>query len=280
MIKILIVGLGLIGGSYAKALKGFPDAEIYGADKDSEVIEKAERDGTILKGYTDTAEIIKVCDVVILCVTPENCVKIINNSQFKKNALVTDVCGVKGYVFDEIANKDIDYIGGHPMAGKESSGYDNSDGTLFKNANYIVVPGENNTDEHKELLSEIIKYIGCKRITVTDSENHDRMIAYTSQLMHVVAAALCDNECLDLSEAYSAGSLRDCTRVAKLDPDMWAELFCENRAALSEQIEIFTKSLKTIENFVKNGDREGIRNYLKNTSDRKRRYLAENKKQQ
>ena len=165
------------------------------------------------------------------------------------------------------------------MAGKESSGYENSDSELFKNANYIVVPGKNNTQEHTELLNKMIEYIGCKKITVTSAENHDKMIAYTSQLMHVVAAALCDNECLDSSEAYSAGSLRDCTRVAKLDPDMWSELFCENKNALAEQIELFARSLKKIEEFINNGDREAIREYLKNTSDRKRRYLAENKKQ-
>lgn len=279
MIKILIVGLGIIGGSYAKALRGFPDAEIYGADRNDEVIKKAEKDGVIIKGYKDAADFSEYADVVILCVTPECTVKIINGTPFKKNTLVTDVCGVKGYIFDEIENSDIDYIGGHPMAGKESSGYESSDPELFKNANYIVVPGRNNTAEHKELLNSIIKYIGCKQITVTNPENHDKMIAYTSQLMHIVAAALCDNECLDSSEAYSAGSLRDCTRVAKLDPEMWSELFCENREALAEQIEIFSNSLKTIEKFVKDGDREGIKKYLKNTSDRKRRYLAENKKQ-
>ena len=244
MIKILIVGLGIIGGSYAKALRGFPNAEIYGADRNDEVIKKAEKDGVIIKGYKDAADFSEYADVVILCVTPECAVKIINGTPFKKNTLVTDVCGVKGYIFDEIENSDIDYIGGHPMAGKESSGYESSDPELFKNANYIVVPGRNNTAEHKELLNSIIKYIGCKKITVTNPENHDKMIAYTSQLMHIVAAALCDNECLDSSEAYSAGSLRDCTRVAKLDPEMWSELFCENREALAEQIEIFSNSLR------------------------------------
>lgn len=275
MINILIVGLGLIGGSYAKALKGFPDAVIYGADRNAETLQSALADGVIFQGAENADDIIENMDVVILCVTPDSAIDIINNSPIKKGALVTDVCGVKQYIADRIVNRDIDYIGGHPMAGKECDGYINSDAELFKNANYIVVSGENSTKEHIELLSRIIMYIGCKRITETDAANHDVMIAYTSQLMHVVAAALCDNECLDSAEAYSAGSLRDCTRVAKLNPDMWAELFIENRKELSAQIDIFTSSLKRIDSLIKASDREGIREYLKNTSDRKRRYLAE-----
>lgn len=275
MVNILIVGLGLIGGSYAKALKGFPNAHIYGADKNADTIKRAVAEGVISRGVLNADDIIADMDVVILCITPDSAINIINNSPIKKGALVTDVCGVKQYMADRIKNKDIDYIGGHPMAGKECDGYESSDSMLFKNANYIIVPNENSTKEHIELLGSIIKYIGCRRITETDAKNHDVMIAYTSQLMHVVAAALCDNKCLDVAEAYSAGSLRDCTRVAKLNPDMWAELFCENQAALSEQIDIFTTSLKKIDTLIKRGDREGIREYLKNTSDRKRRYLAE-----
>lgn len=275
MTKILIVGLGLIGGSLAKALKGFPNSEIYGVDLNRKVLEAAEADGTICKGYENINDIIGETDVVILCITPDNAVDIINNAPIKKGALVTDVCGVKQYIYNRITNKEVDYIGGHPMAGKECDGYFNSDGGLFNGANYIIVTNENNQKSHIDLLSDIIMYIGCKKITVTDAKNHDVMIAYTSQLMHVVAAALCDNECLDVAEAYSAGSLRDCTRVAKLNPDMWSELFIENREALSEQIDIFTASLKKIEKLIKISDKDGIREYLKNTSERKKRYLAE-----
>lgn len=273
--NILVVGLGLIGGSYVKALKGFPDAVVYGADKNPDVLKLALDDGVIFKGVKNADEIINEMDVVVLCVTPDVAIKIINDSPIKKGALVTDVCGVKQYISNRITNKEIDYIGGHPMAGKECDGYINSDENLFKNANYIIVPKKDSRKENIDLLKRIIMYIGCKKITETTDENHDMMIAYTSQLMHVVAATLCDNECLDVAEAYSAGSLRDCTRVAKLNPDMWAELFIENREALSEQIEIFTESLNKIRALIKSSDKAGIREYLKNTSDRKRRYLAE-----
>ena len=276
--NILVVGLGLIGGSYVKALAGFPNAKIYGADINSAVIQQAEADGVIEKGVCCADELLQNMDVVILCVTPKIAVDFINTKTFKKGALVTDVCGVKGMMFAEIKNDSIDYIGGHPMAGRECDGYENSTGDLFRGANYIMVTKESNSVEHIQNLQDIIKHIGCAKITRTTSREHDVMIAYTSQLMHVVAATLCDNEILDRAEGFSAGSLRDCTRVAKLNPKMWAELFVENKEALSEQIDIFTNSLKKIEMMIKNSDSKGIEDFLTVTCERKKRYLAEKEK--
>jgi len=276
--NILIVGLGLIGGSYAKALSGFPNAKIYGADINIEVIKRALADGAIDEGVTDAGAIIQDMDVVILCITPRLAVDFINTNTFKTDALVTDVCGVKGMMIDQITNDEIDYIGGHPMAGRECEGYENSSADLFRGSNYIMVTKESNRIEHIQLLQDIVKYIGCAKITRTTSKEHDVMIAYTSQLMHVVAATLCDNEILDRAEGFSAGSLRDCTRVAKLNPKMWAELFVENREALSEQIKIFTDSLNRIESMIHNSDTKGIEEFLTNTCERKKRYLAEKEK--
>lgn len=275
MKNILIVGLGLIGGSYAKALRGFPDALVFGVDTNQAVLDAAISDGAISKGFTDINEAAPLADVIILCITPDKACEIINFAPIRPNTLVTDVCGVKQYVYDKITNRNIDFIGGHPMAGRECEGYENSLENLFVGANYILVTDEHNKKEHIDLLCDIIKYIGCKKITFTNAKNHDKMIAYTSQLMHIVAAALCDNECLDVAEGYSAGSLRDCTRVAKLNPQMWAELFLENTDELCEQIDIFTKSLNNISTLIKEKNREGIIEYLKNTSERKKRYLAE-----
>ncbi|MBQ3181347.1 MAG: prephenate dehydrogenase, partial [Clostridia bacterium] len=239
MTNILIVGLGLIGGSLAKALVSFPDAVVYGVDLDEKTLKAALNDKVIIKGYKNADDILDDMDVVFLCLTPEKTVDFINNKKFKDGALVTDVCGVKGYIFENIRNENIDYIGGHPMAGREVGGYESSQKTLYNGANYIVVKQDKNTKEHLDYLESIIKYIGCKHITYTSAGDHDDMIAYTSQLMHVVAATLCDNDALDRAESYSAGSLRDCTRVAKLNPDMWSELFVENKDSLSEQIRIF-----------------------------------------
>jgi len=278
MTNILIVGLGLIGGSLAKALVGFPDAAVYGVDLDESTLNAAINDKVIIKGYKNAEEILSDMDVVFLCLTPEKTVNFINNKKFKDGALVTDVCGVKGYVFENITNKNVDFIGGHPMAGREVGGYEASLKTLYNGANYILVKQGSNTKEHLDFLEKIIKHIGCKHITYTTADDHDEMIAYTSQLMHVVAATLCDNDALDRAESYSAGSLRDCTRVAKLNPDMWSELFVENKDALSEQIRIFMYSLMKIDDCIKKGDREGIRKFLENTCERKKRYLAEKEK--
>lgn len=276
--NILVVGLGLIGGSYVKALKGFPNATVYGADLNEAVLRQAEQDGVIAKGVQDADELLPDMDVVILCVMPRVAIDFINQRKFKPGALVTDVCGVKGMMFHKLENTDIDFIGGHPMAGRECDGYENATGDLFRGANYIMVTREHNKVENIQLLQDIIKYIGCKRVTRTTSREHDVMIAYTSQLMHVVAATLCDNEILDRAEGFSAGSLRDCTRVAKLNPEMWAELFVENKEALSEQIEIFTASLKRIDEMIQKSDFDGIKEFLTNTSERKKRYLAENER--
>ncbi len=278
MTNILIVGLGLIGGSFAKALRGFPESQVFGIDLNDTTLKNAEKDGAIIKGFKNAGDILDQMDVVIVCLTPDKAVDFINSNRFKPGALVTDVCGVKGYIFDKLTNKDIDFVGGHPMAGRECDGYESSVETLFKGANYIIVKQESNTKEHIEYLEKIIDFIGCKHITYTSAEDHDEMIAYTSQLMHVVAATLCDNEILDRAEAYSAGSLRDCTRVAKLNPDMWSELFVENRDALSEQIRVFMYSLMKIDDLIKKGDVKGIKQFLVNTSERKRRYLAEKEK--
>ena len=278
MTNILIIGLGLIGGSLAKALVGFPDVCVYGVDLNENTLKSAENDGVIIKGYKNPDEILEDADVVFMCLTPEKAVNFINTKKFKNGALVTDVCGVKGYMFENIKNTDIDFIGGHPMAGREVGGYESSQKTLYNSANYIIVKQDTNKKEHVDYLEKIIKYIGCKHITYTTPEDHDEMIAYTSQLMHVVAATLCDNEILDRAESYSAGSLRDCTRVAKLNPDMWSELFVENKDALSEQIRIFMYSLMKIDDFIKKGDKDGIRKFLENTSQRKKRYLEEKEK--
>lgn len=275
MINLMIVGLGLIGGSYAKALKGFEDICVWGMDLNDNTLKSAQNDGVIYKGVKDAKEVLHNMDVVIMCITPQACVNFINNNKFKKGALVTDVCGVKSYIYDNIKNDDIDFIGGHPMAGRECGGYESSLADLYKGTNYILITKPENKRENILLMEKIIYYIGCSKITYSTPEEHDVMIGYTSQLMHVVAAALCDNEVLDRAERFSAGSLRDCTRVAKLNPDMWTELFLKNRVALSEQIDIFTNSLNEIGNMIKESDEEGIRQFLNRSAERKIRYLKE-----
>lgn len=273
--NLLIVGLGLIGGSLAKALRGYPNLTLYGLDQNVETLHLAERDGAIAKGFQNPGEILPQCDVVILCIPPLATIEWINQNQFRPGTLVTDVCGVKQSVLSGIQNNNIDYIPGHPMAGKESSGYENADKDLFYGANYILTPQPCNTPEHLALLKSLLQYIGCRKIVITTPRRHDEMIAYTSQLMHVVAAALCDNPLLDEAEGFSAGSLRDCTRVAKLDSRMWTELFLENKEELARQITEFEHSMDVIKYALLKNDAATLERFLQNASDRKRRYLSE-----
>lgn len=275
--SILIVGLGLIGGSLAKALYGFRNSTLYAVDTDPAVIAAAEHDGVIKKGYTDISEIAPKCQLTILCVRPTVTKKLLQTAPFRKDSLVTDVCGVKQYL---IQDTDITcrfrYIGGHPMAGRECSGYESSDAMLFQNATYLFTPDANSSPEDIALLKDMAHYIGCRAALITTPQKHDDMIAYTSQLMHAVAAALCDNPLLDEAEGYSAGSLRDCTRVAKLDAEMWTELFLSNRDSLIHRIDEFESSLNKVKRALQEHNESELKLFLADCSDRKRRYLNEN----
>ncbi len=272
--SILIVGLGLIGGSLAKALRGFRGGIVYGVDKDKDVIKQAMADGIIENGFEDIFQAPE-CELTVLCVKPELTLNMLKSAPFTDGGLVTDVCGVKQYFEEYVKNRNFRYIGGHPMAGKEVGGYANSDAKLFENASYLLTPPEDALEKDIELLKEMATYIGCRKTVLTTTKEHDEMIAYTSQLMHVVAAALCDNPLLDNAEGFSAGSLRDCTRVAKMDSKMWTELLMANKEALAACINSFEKSLDTVKAALDNDDPDALLSFLENSSSRKRRYLNE-----
>lgn len=277
---ITVVGLGLIGGSMVRRLRGFKDAEIYGVDIDTETLTLAENDGVIDKGFTDGSEIAARSDLIVLCLYPERNVEFVrkNAALFKKGCVLTDVSGVKGYVLKGVKDylpDGVEFIGGHPMAGRETGGYKNSTDTLFDGASYLITPSRGNSERAVSLVREMADYIGCRHVVTTSPEEHDAMIAYTSQLMHVVAVALCDNPLLERSSSFSAGSLRDCTRVALINADMWSELFLENGDALCARIDEFKASLDAIRNATEQGDREELKAILSRASERKQKWLSE-----
>ena len=273
--RVLIVGLGLIGGSLAKALRGFRNCRIFGVDTNQAVLVQAEKEQVIEKGYLDANEIVAECDLVILCVHPHLTRRFLEELPFKADTLVTDVCGVKQYMQVDKSERNFRYIGGHPMAGKEAGGYENSVETLFFGASYLLTPDADANEEDIRLLREMAKHIGCRKTVICPSKEHDAMIAYTSQLMHVVAAALCDNPLLDEAEGYSAGSLRDCTRVAKLDASLWTELFFANKEELIARINEFEDSMDKVKNALSADDRKSLHTFLERSTERKRRYLSE-----
>ncbi len=247
--KIAIIGLGIIGGSMAYALRGFKNATICGCDTDSETCKKALSRSAVNQVTSSAAEAIQNADLVVLCTYPDLIVDIIKNNRdnFKHGAIITDVCGVKTELTKRIEENlphSCEYVGGHPMAGKETHGFDSAAPELFGMCGYIITPSASSTPHGIELVRKMAQYIGATRIWVASPEEHDSVIAYTSDLMHVSAAALCLEYNEKMNRAYTAGAFRDCTRIANINPELWSELFIENRGFLLAELEAYINSLE------------------------------------
>lgn len=274
-----VVGLGLIGGSVARRLRGFHDTKIIGIDKNETTLASAKNDGVIDEAYKN-GEILADADFVILCLYPQANVEFIaQNSKFlKKGTVITDVSGVKEYVIENVKKyltDGVDFVGGHPMAGREVGGYQSSTDTLFDGASYLITPQKENLPKSVALVREMAEYIGCSHVVTTSPKEHDAIIAYTSQLMHVVAVALCDNPMIERSTYFSAGSLRDCTRVAVINENMWSELFLENKQELAKRIEEMQDSLEKIKVALKSDDRKELEKIMRQATEKKQKWLGE-----
>lgn len=276
--NIAIVGLGLIGGSLAKALKDYSDVTVYGINHRQSVVDMAIADRVIANKNESDAEILQKSDMVVLCLYPSLCVDFVKNNidHFKKGAILTDVCGIKGKFVNDvnsIIRPDMEYVGAHPMAGREVYGYVNSIPDLFKNCNFLVTPLPHNTEKAIGEVERLAERIGAKKIVRISPHDHDEMIAYTSQLMHVIAVALCDNKHIEIASSFSAGSLRDCTRVAVINEILWSELFIENKDALCILIDEMKESLERIEDAIKREDYETLKAIMKRATEAKLKYL-------
>ena len=277
--RILVVGLGLIGGSLAMALQGFEDYEVVGAARSRSTYDKAEALHAADRLTFDPASELPVADVVILCQDPAGIIGFLrgNRGRFKPGALVWDVCGVKTAVTAaaECLPEGVDFIGCHPMAGKEVSGIDNAEATLFRNTHFIIAPGPRATPEHLALLRRMAAHCRFGDVIETTPERHDEMIAYTSQLMHVIAVSVCDNDELFSCKGFEGGSFRDCTRVAALDPAMWTQLFTLNAPALSKVLGTLEERMRQYREAIEAGDQDALRSMLARASDRKKRINLE-----
>ena len=281
-VNILIVGLGLLGGSYAKGLKklGFT---VNAITKDRFSIDYAMENGIIDNGTTDVnPEMVAEADLVVFALYPHTFIEWIkaNQQYFKSGAVITDVTGVKGCVVHEIQDilrEDVEYIAAHPMAGKEVSGVVNSDDTIFKGANYIVVPTEKNTPEAIELCRNLGEILGFKQVAELSVEEHDRMIAFLSQHTHCIAVSLmCCNNTPGL-ESYTGDSFRDLTRIARINDEMWSELFLSNREVLLEEMERFRSSFDELYEKIKDGDRDGMRQMMRLSTERRKLFDKKDK---
>lgn len=272
--KFLIVGLGLLGGSYAKALKE-KEYTVKALDINEASIQYAIENNIIDDGATDNIELIKEADVIILGLYPQTMVDWIKNNQqyFKPKALITDVCGVKSYVIREIQaiiRKDVEFIAAHPMAGKEVKGVEYADSNMFLPANFIITPTTENTDEGIEFVRNLASILRFKRITTLTPEKHDEMIGFLSQLPHVIA--VCLMTCRDNEEltAYTGDSFRDLTRIAKINEDLWSELFLINRDVLLEQMDLFNEQFQTFRKLLASDDTDGMKEVFKLSTKRRK----------
>ena len=278
--QILIVGLGLLGGSYAKALskKGFHVNAI--------TLEQSSIDFAVDKGWIECgsthidAELIGNADIVVFALYPTVFIEWIRNHQnlLKSGAILTDVTGIKGAVVDTIQNmlrSDVEFISAHPMAGREVSGVENSDDRIFHNANYIVTPTKRNTKEAIELCRDLGVILGFARIAVLSPEEHDTIIAFVSQLTHCIAVSLMTCQQTEHLEDYTGDSFRDLTRIARLNDEMWSELFLLNKEPLLDQMKLFENELARMRMLLENDDREGLREMMRYST--KRRALFDKK---
>ncbi|MEM1483682.1 prephenate dehydrogenase/arogenate dehydrogenase family protein [Oscillospiraceae bacterium PP1C4] len=236
-----VVGLGLIGGSMAKALKKYTSHLVFGCDINEDTLSYALEQGTIDEKIADGDSF--ACDLVLIALYPQQTVDFVkrNISRFKTGAMIVDLCGVKQYPVDELtdfcAEHKVIFIGGHPMAGRECWGFSGSDADLFQGASMIITPDERTPQPAIELLSGLFTSLGFGSITTATPAAHDSMIAFTSQLAHVVSSAYVKSPRAQQHNGFSAGSYNDLTRVAKLNAQMWTELFLENADNLVEEID-------------------------------------------
>ncbi len=278
--KILIVGLGLLGGSYARVLKRF-GFHISAITLEQASIDFALKENIIDEGSTELdKKIIGDADLVIFALYPHVFVEWIekNQSLLKSGALITDVTGVKGsivYKIQEILRDDVEFIAAHPMAGREVSGVENSTDKLFIGANYIVTPTEKNTPEAVQTCLELGKLLGFSNVVTLSPEEHDEMIGFLSQLTHCIAITLMTCNDKENMEKFTGDSFKDLTRIARINDVMWSELFVSNKAALLEQMNLFINKFGELKNMLESEDIDGMRKMMQLST--KRRALFDKK---
>lgn len=272
--KIGIIGLGLIGGSFARAIKEMTQHEVYACDISAAVLEDAEKDGAYDKVMTK--ENMKECDLILLSLYPEKAVDFIeeNKMNIGKGAVVVDCCGVKRYVCDRmkkiVSDGSFIFVGGHPMAGTQSWGYAFSRSSMFKGASMILTPDTDTPENIMEILENFFLSVGFGTVKITTDEEHDRIIAFTSQLPHVISNAYVKSPEAHKQRGFSAGSYKDMTRISKLNAEMWSELFLENGDFLAGEIDILIENLKKYSDTIKEKDKEKLVSLLEEGAESKR----------
>jgi prephenate dehydrogenase len=274
-----------MGGAIAMALRPLGPARILALEADSETLAAAEAQGVIDQGLLISGETrysaaspvgqaLGRCDMVFLCLNPSTLLRFMDTwmDSFRLGALITDIAGIKGNIVSAVEKTlrpDLDFIPGHPMAGSEKGGFAQAKHCTFQGKNYILTPLKRNKPENLEFLKALIRRMGFGRITETTAEEHDRKIAFTSQLCHVIAAALIDCEQDREIPRFGGGSFEDLTRIAMLNAPMWTELFLENKTELLRRIEQFEGSLDALKVLISGGQEEALKQRLMAVRERR-----------
>lgn len=276
--NIAVIGLGLMGASLAGALKGFREARIVGSDRRPDVCRLAVEAGWVEQAQPDPGQAIEGADLVIFCLYSREIPEILraNLSRLKPGVILSDICGVKSRLYpvlSEILPPTVEYIGLHPMAGKERDGFENADPAIYRNSGFIICPVRGTSPPVIELMKELGGHIGAINMAVVSPERQDEIIAYTSGLTHIAAAGLCLNFHPQMNAAFVAGAFRDCTRVADINDGAWTELLMDNRAATLDWLDLYLASLERFRQALADSDEEVLRGLLKTAGNNKRTRL-------
>lgn len=271
-----VVGIGLIGGSYVKALKQLGARRIIGIDRDEAVLRQAAGQGLLDAALTCGGPELAEADVIICALYPDAVAGFVKDNVrfFRPGVLLTDVAGVKGDLpkrVQALLAPGMEFISGHPMAGKQSSGFAMSDAAIFKGANYIIVPDVHNTANAVSWLEQFALALGCRHTVRVTPAEHDSIIAYTSNLPHAAAVALINSQSYSEKTPYFvAGSFRDATRVADINPDLWTLLFLSNKDAVAEKIDEYIRQLELWRDALRSGDGKQLREMMCSAAARRK----------
>ncbi|MGM0396511.1 MAG: prephenate dehydrogenase [Bacillota bacterium] len=262
--SVTIVGIGLLGGSMAKALRELNPDNIWGVDTSSDTLDYASSAGIIDKGFIDPEFPLKRSDLVFICVYPEAVKDFLlkHMNDFKENAIITDIAGVKTFIAElaeTFPREDVDIICGHPMAGKEHCGIRGATAEIFKDASYLLTPLSRNKPENLDFLENLVRGIGFNCVKRTTPYEHDRIIALTSQLPHIMAVALVNAAFEDVDlRPFVAGSYRDSTRVAMINSELWTQLIMENDENVLGAIDLIQENISKIREAISERDNKKL----------------------
>lgn len=274
--NITVVGLGLIGGSYAMALRKLRPQKLWAIDKDALTIQKAEEAKVIDFSGLEVKYMLSQSDLVIMALYPDDTISFLekNMEHFKSGCIITDICGLKSNIISRITKilrSDLEFVGGHPMAGKELAGFSNADESIFQNANYFITPTSHNKKETLDFIENLIISLGFKKPILISAEEHDRTIAYTSHLPHILAVSLINCFTPDKNlKTLIGGSFKDATRVASLNSILWLELIKTNKRNVIEVLDCFINNLTELKAAIINDDDQKLLQEFSNANIRRK----------